>query len=125
MPILPGTIYLAPPGYHLLIENERMLSLSVEARVLGARPSIDVLFETAADTFGEHLVGVILTGASRDGVTGLHRIKSRGGLALVQDPSSAEWSYMPSMAVAEVQVDAVLPPQALGKELARILTPTE
>jgi two-component system chemotaxis response regulator CheB len=77
-PIQPGVVYVAPANYHLLVELDRSLSLSVDPWVNFARPSIDLLFETAADAYREHLIGILLTGANRDGTDGLARIRLRG-----------------------------------------------
>ena len=112
--ILPGYVYLAPADYHLLVEEEDSVAypyfaLSTEAPVLFARPSIDVLFESAADTYAERVIGVILTGASQDGARGLAKIKARGGLAVVQAPATAESRIMPEAAIAAVSVDRLLP----------------
>ena len=107
-PIQPGHVYLAPPNYHLLIQRG-WFSLSTDAHVQFARPSIDVLFESAADAYGDRVVGVVLTGANEDGAAGLARIKERGGVAIVQDPESAERHEMPGAAVAATTADAVLP----------------
>lgn len=96
--IQPGTIYFAPPGYHLLVERDLTLSLSNEDPVQYSRPSIDVLFESAADAFESHLVGVLLTGANSDGSEGLKRIQELGGLALIQDPATAQMRDMPEAA---------------------------
>lgn len=103
-----GYIYLSPANYHLVVERG-YFSLSTDSPVMYARPSIDVLFETAADSFGEGLVGVLLTGMSRDGSAGLAKIKERGGFAVVQDPATAEGSAMPEFAIGSVAVDKVLP----------------
>ena len=97
--IEPGTIYFAPPDYHLLVEQDRTLSLSSEEPVLFSRPSIDVLFETAADAYGSGLIGVVLTGANNDGAEGLRAIVAAGGTALVQDPQQAFASAMPDAAL--------------------------
>jgi two-component system chemotaxis response regulator CheB len=107
-PVLPGMVYIAPANYHLLVEDDRSFSLSVEAKVNFARPSIDVLFESATDVYGARLVGVILTGANQDGSRGLARIKALGGIAVVQDPTSAEAPIMPEAALAATEVDYVL-----------------
>lgn len=107
-PILPGRVYLAPRDYHLLIEKGNF-ALSTEAPVYFARPSIDVLFDSAADAYGEQVVGVILTGANADGARGLSRIKAEGGLALVQEPSTAQAREMPEAAIAATSVDRILP----------------
>lgn len=106
-PMRSGVAYLAPAGYHLLIEPERSFSLSVDEKVNYCRPSIDLLFESAADVFGRRLIGVILTGANADGAKGLLRIKERGGFALVQNPETAEAPYMPRAAIAAGPVDEV------------------
>lgn len=98
-PIKPGTIYFAPPDYHLMVENDKTLSLSVEMPVHYSRPSIDVLFETAADAYGEGLVGVILSGANDDGAQGLKKIGDAGGAMLVQDPKTAFSAPMPEAAL--------------------------
>jgi two-component system, chemotaxis family, protein-glutamate methylesterase/glutaminase len=98
-PIRAGTVYFAAPDYHTLIDPELCLSLSCDAPVLFSRPSIDVLFESAADVYGDGLVGVILTGASADGAQGLRAICQAGGVALVQAPESAEASAMPRAAL--------------------------
>jgi two-component system chemotaxis response regulator CheB len=107
-PILHGRVYLAPRDYHLLIE-EGSFALSTEAPVYFARPSIDVLFESAADAYGERVVGVILTGANGDGARGLARIKAAGGLAVVQEPSTAQAREMPLAAISATSVDHILP----------------
>jgi two-component system chemotaxis response regulator CheB len=97
-PIVPGNVYVAPPDYHLLIERG-YFSLSTEEPVQYSRPSIDVTFASAADAYGEATVGVVLTGANADGSRGLKRIFDRGGLALVQSPSTAESAAMPTAAL--------------------------
>jgi two-component system, chemotaxis family, protein-glutamate methylesterase/glutaminase len=99
-PVRPGTVYFAPPDYHLLVEPGPQLALSIDAPVQYSRPSIDVLFESAADVYGEHLVGVILTGANEDGASGLKAVRQAGGMTVVQDPASAQVSLMPAMALA-------------------------
>lgn len=106
--ILPGTVYLAPPNYHLLVEQEGFLSLSADPHVSFARPSIDVLFESAAAVFGPQLIGIVLTGANYDGSLGLKAIKRKGGLAIVQDPEDAEARQMPQAAIAATEVDHIL-----------------
>jgi two-component system chemotaxis response regulator CheB len=106
--IEPGRVYLAPADYHLLVEPGRF-ALSTEAAVNYSRPSIDVLFESAADAYRERAIGIILTGTGRDGVAGLTRIKERGGTAIVEDPVSAVRGELPGAAAAVVAADAVLP----------------
>lgn len=103
----PGHVYLAPRDYHLLIEKS-IFALSTESPVGFARPSIDVTFSSAADIYQERVIGVILTGANADGANGLARIKALGGMALVQDPQSAESRAMPDAAIAATDVDRVL-----------------
>lgn len=114
MPVESGTIYFAPGNYHLLVEPDKTLSLSTEARVNYSRPSIDVLFESAADTYTDRLVGIILTGANIDGTHGAARIKKLGGLIIVQDPATAEADTMPMSVIKHVQVDHVLPLNRIG-----------
>jgi two-component system, chemotaxis family, protein-glutamate methylesterase/glutaminase len=113
-PIERGKVYLAPPDYHLLVEPGSF-ALSVDERVQHARPSIDVLFESAADAYRERVIGVILTGANEDGAVGLARIKARGGVAVIQDPAGAKRRAMPDAAIAATVADAVLPLEAIGK----------
>ena len=98
-PITAGTIYFAPPDYHLLVEMDKGLSLSSDEPVLFSRPSIDVLFESAADAYGAALVAVILTGANQDGAKGMLAVLDAGGRAIIQDPESAFASAMPQAAI--------------------------
>jgi two-component system chemotaxis response regulator CheB len=106
-PIVPGNVYVAPADYHLLVEPG-YFSLSMDEPVRYSRPSIDVTFESAADAYGAHAVGVVLTGANADGAQGLRRIVDRGGLAFVQMPQTAESPAMPAAAVEEVPQARVL-----------------
>src|SRR6201994_2557822 len=99
-PIKGGTIYFAPPDYHLLVEKNKCLSLSSDEPVLFSRPSIDVLFESAADAYGSALVGVVLTGAKHDGANGIRTIVAAGGRAIVQSPEEAFSAAMPQAALA-------------------------
>ena len=108
--VLPGHAYLAARDYHLLIEAGSF-ALSTDPPVGFARPSIDVLFESVADEYLQQAIGVILTGANRDGARGLATIKSRGGITLVEDPISATCREMPDAALAQTTVDWVLPLQ--------------
>jgi two-component system chemotaxis response regulator CheB len=105
--IEPSTLFLAPPGYHLYIERGHF-ELSTDAPVRWSRPSIDVAFTSAADSYAEALVGVVLTGANRDGAEGLARISHRGGTTIVQDPASAIEPTMPAAALAAVPDALVL-----------------
>lgn len=120
--IVPGRVYLAPADYHLLVEAKH-LALSTEAPVFYARPSIDVLFESAADAYAERVIGVILTGASQDGTQGLAKIKANGGLAIVQEPTTAESKTMPKAAIASVAVDWILPLDEIAPLLVNLCHP--
>ncbi|WP_304638948.1 chemotaxis protein CheB [Pseudomonas sp.] len=98
-PVQPGVIYFAPPNYHLLLEDRLSIALSSEDEVLFSRPSIDVAMESAADVWGNALIGVILTGANHDGARGLRSIHDAGGTAIVQPPDEAYASAMPEAAL--------------------------
>ena len=98
--IFNKNIYIAPPNYHLLIESDHTFSLTIDPRESYARPSIDVLFQSAAFAYGPQLVGVVLTGSNHDGAAGLKQIRDCGGLCLVEDPKTAFSSYMPAAAMA-------------------------
>ncbi|MFH0020354.1 chemotaxis protein CheB [Pseudomonas fluorescens] len=104
-----GTVYFATPGYHLSIEMDHSFSLSQEDRLHHSRPSIDFLFESAADAYGPTLVAVLLTGANHDGARGLAYVKRCGGLTIVQDPNEAQVATMPQAAMNIRQPDHVLP----------------
>lgn len=121
-PLLRGHAYLAPRDYHMLIENGSF-ALTTDRPVAYARPSIDVLFESAADEYQERAIGVILTGANHDGTYGLRKIKSRGGLALVEDPATAACREMPQAAMAQTEVDKVLPLQEIAPYLEKLINP--
>lgn len=108
-----GQVYLAPPDYHLLVE-EGQLSLSTEAPVNFARPSIDVLFESAAIAYGENIIGILLTGANTDGAIGLKTIRQCGGLTIIQDPKTAEASDMPFGALELDAADQIMPLDEIG-----------
>lgn len=120
-PAEPGVVYLAPPDYHLLIEKDNSLALSLENRVNYSRPSIDVLFVSAAEVFLDGLIGVVLTGANADGAKGLARIKECGGLAIVQAPETAEVDIMPLAAIEAVDVDYIVPLGRLGAFLNKMV----
>ncbi|MEB2325560.1 MAG: chemotaxis protein CheB [Pseudomonas sp.] len=104
-----GTLYFAAPGYHLLVEQDTSLSLSQDDSVHFSRPSIDVLFESAADAWGERVAGILLTGANEDGAAGLEAIHRAGGLTIVQDPGEAEVDSMPRAALQRFAPDYILP----------------
>jgi two-component system chemotaxis response regulator CheB len=118
--ITSGTVFLAPPAYHLLVEQGRF-ALSTEAPVQYARPSLDVLFESAADAYGPDCIGVVLTGASADGAAGLHRICELGGAAIVQEPESAERQEMPSAALLATPSARILPLEEIPAALADLV----
>ncbi|WP_305857711.1 chemotaxis protein CheB [Balneatrix alpica] len=116
-PIMAGQIILAPPDYHLLVESENELALSVDPPVHYSRPSIDVLFESAAHVYAQRCIGVLLTGANKDGAIGCLAIKRRGGFLLVQQPETAEYPAMPEAALELVEADVVADPLGIGKAL--------
>ncbi len=107
-PIVPGNVYFAPSNYHLLVDPGPQLSLSADDPVHHSRPSIDLLFESAADVYQHRLMGIILTGANEDGARGLAAIKDAGGITVVQDPQSAQAPYMATAALALRPADWVL-----------------
>jgi len=122
--IVPGNVYLAPADYHLLVEPGSF-ALSTEAPVEYARPSIDVLFESAADAYTKRVIGVILTGSNQDGAQGLAKIKARGGLAVVQEPATAFSRPMPEAAIAATKVDWILPLSEIGPFVVNLVNGTE
>jgi two-component system chemotaxis response regulator CheB len=115
-PILPGFLFIAPADYHLLVERGHF-SLTIDAPVRYSRPSIDVAFTSAADTYGAGTIGVVLTGANADGAEGLSQIAKRGGLAIVQSPSTAESPTMPRAAIDAVPTARVMPISAIADHL--------
>lgn len=123
-PIRAATVYLAPANYHLLVERDRSFTLTVDERVNYARPAIDVLFETAADCYRAGLVGVLLTGANADGARGLQHIRERGGLAVVQDPLTAESPVMPRAGIHLAQPQQVLGPEGIERLLLSLARPS-
>ncbi|HLE62610.1 MAG TPA: chemotaxis protein CheB [Pyrinomonadaceae bacterium] len=118
-PVLGGHVYLAPRDYHLMIEK-RSFALSTDAPVAFARPSIDLMFESAADEYGRKVIGLVLTGANSDGARGLARIKSRGGLTMVEDPAEAAFPEMPLAAIRAITVDWVVPLKQIAPLLERL-----
>jgi two-component system chemotaxis response regulator CheB len=119
MPIEHGRIYVAPPDYHTLVEPGHF-SLSTEAPVRFSRPSIDVTFGSASDSYAHRTVGIVLTGANADGAEGLRRISDRGGMAIVQDPSTAESKTMPEAARQMVPRAKVMPLEEIVLFLASL-----
>ncbi|MBI5518400.1 MAG: chemotaxis protein CheB [Deltaproteobacteria bacterium] len=118
-PLAAGRVYVAPADYHLLVEPGH-LALSMDAPVGHSRPSIDILFESAAEAYGSLVVAVLLTGANEDGARGCMRVKERGGVVLVEDPADARSSVMPAAAIRTTIVDRVLPLSELPSVLAQL-----
>lgn len=111
----PAHIYIAPPNYHLLIEQNNTLSLDTSEKINYSRPSIDATFQTGADAFGKNVLGILLSGANEDGVNGLKWIKSKGGQVAIQDPLSAQVSTMPLAAIKAVAADFLFSDTQLAK----------
>ncbi|WP_108650320.1 chemotaxis protein CheB [Dongshaea marina] len=112
--IYPARVYLAPANYHLLVERDETLAMSLDLPVNWSRPSIDVMFESAARVWCHQLIGLILSGTQRDGAFGLSCVAERGGLTLVQDPQTAHSDEMPRAALDAARVDHVLPLSEIG-----------
>jgi len=119
-PIDGGTIYFAPPDYHMLVEVDKTLSLSNDEPVLFSRPSIDVLFESAADAYGPTLLAIVLTGANQDGASGLQAVTRAGGTAIVQDPDNAFASAMPEAAIQSCPSARVMSLDAIAEYLNEV-----
>jgi two-component system, chemotaxis family, protein-glutamate methylesterase/glutaminase len=117
-PLRPGHVYIAPPDYHLLVEPG-FLALSIDPPINSSRPSIDVLFESAATAYRHRAIGVVLTGASADGAQGAWRLSQMGAPLIVQDPATAEAAVCPAAALERVPSATVLP---LGEIAERIAT---
>jgi two-component system, chemotaxis family, protein-glutamate methylesterase/glutaminase len=114
-----GRVYVAPADYHLLVEPDGF-ALSTEGHVHYARPSIDVLFDSAADVYAERLAAVVLTGANDDGAYGAMRVRRRGGVTIAQDPATAERPEMPRAAIETGAVEQVLPLEEIGPALVEL-----
>lgn len=117
-PLRPGKIYFAPPNYHLLVDGDLTLSLDADERVNYSRPSIDVLFQSAALSFPRRVAGALLTGSNADGSLGLKQIREAGGLAMVQSPDFAQFPEMPQAAVSLADPEIVLPVERLAQIIA-------
>lgn len=117
------TIYFAPPNYHLQIEDKNSLSLSTAEKVNFSRPSIDVLFETAAWTFGDELLGILLTGSNSDGAEGLKTIKKYGGATIVENPETAFANTMPQSALKKIKPDYVLNLENIADKIIELTNP--
>lgn len=112
-PLEAGNIYVAPADYHLLFEKDGLLGLDVSDKINYSRPSIDVVFQSAADAYGSAVVGILLSGANADGSEGLETIKAEGGRVVVQDPATAEMPYMPQYALGHLEPHYVLSPDEI------------
>lgn len=117
-PVEPGTVYFAPPDYHLLVDRGPAVALSADDLVNHSRPSVDVLFESAADLYGPRLAAVVLTGASHDGAAGLRAVHEAGGVAIVQDPATALSPMMIEAALAQVPAARILSLPAIAAAIA-------
>lgn len=120
MPLTPGTVLVAPPDYHLLVERDETVSLSSEEAVMFSRPSIDLMFESIAWSLGAGALGIVLTGANEDGARGLALLRAAGGTAWVQAPGDAHVSTMPQAALARAGADATLPLSDMRDALSRL-----
>jgi len=117
MEIENGVIYLAPANYHMLVESRNCIALSMDEKVNYSRPSIDVLFESAARVYSSELTGIILTGASIDGAAGIVAIEENGGLTIAQDPATAEFPFMPESAIKTGKVKLILPLEGILEQI--------
>lgn len=115
-----GYVYVAPSNYHMLVERNGTIALSTEGRVNWSRPSIDVLFESAAYAWGKEVIAILLSGASSDGARGMRTLKTLGGLNVVQDPITAEYPLMPKSAVSAGVAERVMPTESIGQLLLEI-----
>jgi two-component system chemotaxis response regulator CheB len=119
-PVEPGTVYFAPPDYHLLLEKDRRMALSEDEPVHYSRPSIDVLFESAADAYRDRLLGIILSGANEDGAAGLDAVRRAGGITVVQQPDGAKAPLMVVSALQRGPADFVLPLEHIAQLLGTL-----
>jgi two-component system chemotaxis response regulator CheB len=120
-PIQRGYVYIAPPNEHMLLTTDNTIELNFGAYVNRTRPAIDPLFTSAAEAFGERVIGILLSGNLDDGTVGMGVIKEHGGIALVQDPDEAQFPGMPTSAIGSVNVDAVLPMRALIERVLELV----
>ena len=114
------TLYIAPPDYHLLIENDKTFSLDASEKINFSRPSIDVSFESASQVFKENLVCLLLSGANSDGTKGLQKVNEKGGSVIIQDPSTAIVPFMPEYAIENVANDAILDPKEMANYINQL-----
>lgn len=113
-PLLPGVIYIAPSDYHVLVEMDHTLSLDYSEKINYSRPAIDASFQTAAEVYKERLACILLSGSNADGVEGLNYVKQWGGLAVIQNPDTAQVAYMPAQAKLHVKIDHILNAEDMG-----------
>jgi two-component system chemotaxis response regulator CheB len=118
--IEPGKVYVAPANYHMLIERTGYISLSVEEKVKWSRPSIDVLFESAAYAMDERVIAILLTGANNDGVEGMRTVRALGGITIAQDPKTAEHPVMPQAAIDKGAAEKILRLDEIAEVLGKI-----
>ena len=118
--VVPGVVFVAPPGYHVLIERGRTFALSMDELLHFSRPAIDVLFESAAEAYGARLAGVVLSGANADGARGLAAIGRAGGLCVVQAPATAAVPEMPEAALAATRGACVLSVEQMATWLGSV-----
>ena len=117
-----GCIYICPPDYHVLIEPDKTFSLDASEKVNFSRPSLDVVFISAADVYGSSLTAIILSGANTDGAEGLSHVKSKGGTTIVQQPEEAMVPYMPEQAIRHMKPDHILTSEEMGEYLSKMKT---
>ena len=115
--IEPGTLFICPPDYHVLIESDESFSLDASEKVNFSRPSLDVVFRSAADVLGRRVIAILLSGANADGANGLAFVQEKGGTTIVQDPAEAQVAYMPQQALKVMQPDLVMTSASIGKWL--------
>jgi two-component system chemotaxis response regulator CheB len=120
-PLIPGEILVAPPDHHLVVDADSAI-LSQDPSENGFRPAVNVLFRSAAEAWGDRVVGVVLSGSRDDGTTGLAAIKARGGATVVQDPDEARYRAMPASAITHVDVDAVAPSPAIAAVIVQLVS---
>lgn len=118
--IRPGTIYLAPPDYHLLIEKSKTFSLDYSEKINFSRPAIDLTFQTAAEAYGDKLACVLLSGSNADGSMGLKAVNQLGGHTAVQNPETCDIPFMPNQALKQVQVDSLVDGDQLAEFIQNI-----
>jgi two-component system, chemotaxis family, protein-glutamate methylesterase/glutaminase len=123
--IVPGVVYVAPPGIHLVVDAAQRFALVDGKKVKHVRPSGDVLFESAAEAFGSQVIALVLTGGDGDGSDGIRVVKERGGIVVSQDESTSKVPSMPRAAIATGDVDYVLPLDQIGSALITLASPSE